>query len=364
VRVVVAGWLALVSAACGPTQPTPVAAIISGAPASIGDGWTISSPRDEGIDAARLETLAQRIQSGRYGLVDSLVVARNGRLCFDAYFNGSPTTVHELQSVTKSVTSALVGAAIARGVVRDVQQSVASLLPEFAAAVRDDPPKAAIRVVDLLTMSAGLDWDESLPSSDGRNTLTQMNNSADWVAFVLARRAIEPPGTRFIYNSGGVILLGALLHASTGQDVASFAADVLFTPLGIRDQSWFRNPRQPEQIHTGGGLSLRARDMAKFGQLYLDEGVWAGARVLPRDWTRDSTRAWLSAPSYGAQYGFLWWLRSAMGASDVAEAWGARAQHIFVVRALNVVVVVTARDERMDAGRQILDEVLAASSPR
>jgi CubicO group peptidase (beta-lactamase class C family) len=307
-----------------------------------------------------MDRLASRIAAGEFGGIDSILVARNRRLCFEAYFTGGIGTIHELESVTKSVTSALVGAAIARGAIVDVQQPVTTLLPEFVAAARDDPAKTAIRLVHLLTMAVGLDWDESTPSSDSRNTLSQMNASSDWVAFVLSRRVVEPPGQRFVYNSGGVILLGAVLRAATGQDVVAFASDVLFAPLGISDHSWYRNPRQLDQVHTGGGLSLRARDMAKFGQLYLADGVWAGARVLPSEWTRDGTRAWLPAPAYGAQYGLLWWLRPASGASDVAEAWGARAQHIFVVRAMNLVVVVTARDERTDGGRQILDEILAA----
>src|SRR5262245_52095872 len=113
----------------------------------------------------------------------------------------------------------------------------------------------------------------------------------------------------------------------------------------------------------GGGLSLRARDMAKLGQLYLDDGVWAGQQVLPRDWVRESTRTWLAAPSHGRLYGLLWWLRSTPGAGDVAEAWGARGQHIFVVRPMNLVVVVTASDDRNDSGTQILDEVVAAANP-
>jgi CubicO group peptidase (beta-lactamase class C family) len=335
--------------------------VLSATPAAIGDGWGLSTLRDERIDSTRLDSLAQRIQSGRFGRVDALVIARNGRLCYDAYFSGGPTTVHELQSVTKSVTSALVGAAVARGAIASMQQPVAALLPDFAAAVTSDPAKAAIRVVDLLTMSSGLDWDEqSLPNTDARNTLTQMNNSADWTGFVLSRRAVEAPGTRFVYNSGGVILLGALLRASTGQDVVAFATDALFSPLGIRDQAWYRNPRQPDQVHTGGGLSLRARDMAKLGQLYLDDGMWAGQQVLPRDWVRESTRTWLAAPSHGRLYGFLWWLRSTPGAGDVPEAWGARGQHIFVVRPMNLVVVVTASDDRNDSGTQILDEVVAS----
>ena len=107
VRLVVVAALAMIVAACGgPAQPSPPAAIVSGVPAAIGDGWSLSTLGDEGFDAARVEALAARIQGGRYGLVDGLVIARNGRLCFDAYFNGSPTSVHELQSVTKCVAEA------------------------------------------------------------------------------------------------------------------------------------------------------------------------------------------------------------------------------------------------------------------
>jgi CubicO group peptidase (beta-lactamase class C family) len=204
-----------------------------------------------------------------------------------------------------------------------------------------------------------MDWDESLPISDARNPLGQMNGSPDWVAFVVARRIVEAPGIRFVYNSGGVILLGAIVRAATGQDAAGFAADNLFAPMGITDARWSRNSANPEQVHTGGGLSLRARDQAKFGQAYLDDGVWAGRRVLPSQWVRDSTAPRLVA-SDGAQYGYLWWLRSAPGALNVAEAWGARGQHIFVVRPMNLIVVVNARDNAVDAGRQLLNEVISA----
>src|SRR5262245_51273057 len=125
--------LAALTSVCGPTQPTStsMAGILSATPTAIGDGWALSTLRDERIDTARLESLAQRIQGGRYGRVDALVIARNGRLCYDAYFSGSPTAIHELQSVTKSVTSALVGAAVARGAIASAQQPVAALLPDF-----------------------------------------------------------------------------------------------------------------------------------------------------------------------------------------------------------------------------------------
>jgi len=354
--------IALICACGGPAAPSSRAPVRID-PVQLGDGWSLSTLAEASLDANRLETLARRISSGEFGLIDSVTIARDGRLCFDAYFNGDASVVHELQSVTKSVTSALIGLAIARGALSDVHRPVVDVLPEYAEAARSDPAKAAIRIDHLLTMSSGMDWDESTAISDPRNILAQMNQSADWVAFVSSRRAIETPGTRFVYNSGGVILLGAIVRAATGQDVAQFAADNLFTPMGISDARWSRNPSHPEQIHTGGGLSLRARDQAKFGQAYLADGVWSGQRVLPAPWVRESTTPKLPATD-GAHYGYLWWLRSVPSAVDVAEAWGARGQHIFVVRPLNLVVVVNAHDNAQDAGRQILNEVIAAASPR
>ena len=360
-----APWLVTVAAllcACGATRPSPPSVTVSGEPTSIDDGWVRSTVTAEGLEPSRIAALSAAIVTGQYGGIDAVVIARNGRLCFDGYFNGSPFDVHEMQSVTKSVTSALVGAAIARAPIGGVDRPVTALLPAFADAARTDPAKNAIRLEHLLTMSSGLDWDEtSTVNGDSRNTLTQMNASPDWEAFVVTRRAVEPPGSRFVYNSGGVILLGAIIRAATGQDAAAFASDALFAPLGIRDQRWSRNPSHFEQVHTGGGLSLRARDAAKIGQLYLDEGVWADRRVLPANWIRESTRPHLPA-SDGAQYGFLWWLRRAEGRVDVAEAWGTRGQHVFVLPALRLVVVVTAHDSRVDTGRQILDAVVAAAS--
>jgi CubicO group peptidase (beta-lactamase class C family) len=349
--------------ACGTaTRPSPAPRSVDVIPADLGDGWALSTPAAESIDPPRLSSLTTAAAAGSYGQIDALVIARNGRLCVDAYFNGTSQDVHEMQSVTKSVTSALVGAALARGTFRDVRAPLVDVLPEFAAAAVGDPGKRAIGIDHVLTMSAGLDWDEtSYQNGDPRNTLTVMNSSADWVGFVTGRRTVEPPGIRFNYNSGGVILVGAALRAASGQDVIAFATDALFAPLGIRAFTWTRNPSKPEQVHAGGGLSLRARDAAKFGELYLDDGVWRGVRLLPAAWIHDSFAPRVAA-SDGARYGYLWWLRTSAGGDDVAEAWGTRGQHIFVVPARRLVVVVTARDNQVDGGRRILEVVLDAAS--
>jgi CubicO group peptidase (beta-lactamase class C family) len=153
-------FTAALLSACGgtqPSRPSGPSVPVSGDPASIDDGWTRSTVAAEGFDAARIAALSAAIVSGQYGEIDALVIARNGRLCFDGYFNGTPTDVHEMQSVTKSVTSALVGAAIARGAIGSVQQPVMALLPAFAAAAVADPAKNDIRVEHLLTMVTARD---------------------------------------------------------------------------------------------------------------------------------------------------------------------------------------------------------------
>jgi CubicO group peptidase (beta-lactamase class C family) len=396
------GIALVVCGACHAPKAGPDSPELDGKPVALGDGWATSTLDAEGIDPARIGILQHRIERGELRGVDSVLIVRHERLCYEAYWSGGPNVLHELQSATKSVTSALVGAAIQRGFLTDVEQPVSSVLPSFAAAVADDPGKARIRLVDLLTMSSGLDWDESWPYDDPRNTLAQMNASRDWEGYVLSRRAAEAPGTRFVYDSGGVILLGAVLRAVTGgdiaalaeaqlfapmqvrgarwsrnkewptevdpgavlramssEDAASFAEGALFSPLGVSAFRWFRNPYRPEQVHTGGGLSLSPRDQAKFGQLYLAEGLWLGRRILPAEWVRESTRPRLRA--WDAEYGFLWWLRSVSGDVRVAEAWGARGQHIFVVGAFDLVVVVNGHDDAVDAGLAVLGEILAAT---
>jgi CubicO group peptidase (beta-lactamase class C family) len=126
-----------------------------------------------------------------------------------------------------------------------------------------------------------------------------------------------------------------------------YAAKHLFAPLGIQKWRWFRNSEG--HPHTGGGLDLRPRDMARFGQLYLQKGSWDGRQVVPREWVEASTRrhAVFDPPrSDGVVgYGYLWWILppdpAGAGRQDIYAAMGFRAQYIFVVPEHDMVVVVT-----------------------
>ena len=336
----------------GPAALSPVAA---------GAEWPVASPAEAGLDPSRLLDLVARIRRREYGTVDSLLVARGGRLVVEEYFGGwSEGRAHTVQSATKSVTSLLAGLAISEGRV-GIHDRVVDLFPGYEPLANDDDRKRGITLADLLTMRTGLDWSEATYSG---SPLERLNGcGCDWLRFVLDWPMREQPGARWEYVSGGTILLGGAIGAATGERVDRYADSRLFGPLGVRGATWARG--LPDGLpHTGGGLDLRPRDMAKLGALIVDGGRWQGRQVVPEAWIRESTARVVHAPRYlgshAADYGYLWWLldlddpmnpRPLPG--DVVTAAGARGQWIFAVPRLALVVVVTSSSDDRDWARPI-----------
>jgi CubicO group peptidase (beta-lactamase class C family) len=252
--------LAVAAAACGETRtpsepsPPPLTALTPVAPT---DEWPSSTPEAEGLDPAPLLNLVTRIHRRDYGAINSLLVARNGRLVVEEYFNGwSAERTHTQQSVSKSVTSLLVGLAIQAGRLR-LDDRVTSFFPSYDPIANLDDRKRATTVRDLLTMRSGFDWTESTYAG---SPLQRMNDcGCDWLRFVLDWPMREPPGSRWEYISGSTILLGGIVGAATGQRIDRFAQDRLFAPLGVSGASWIQG--LPDGLpHTGGGLQLRPRE--------------------------------------------------------------------------------------------------------
>lgn len=359
--------LAALALACGgrsPSAPPPVPDAPLSAPAAIAGDWAVAGPQDVGLDAVALTATANRIRRRERGLLHSLLIVRRGRLAVEEYFAGSSRDdVHTQQSVTKSVTSLLVAIAIDEGRIRSVDEPVLGFFPEYSALRGVDARRDALTLEHLLTMRSGLLWiEEPYAGSD----LQRLNESrGDWVRFVLDRPMREEPGTRWQYNSGGVIVLAGVLRAAAG-DVVDYARRVLFEPLGIRGERWFRAPYDGLP-HTGGGLSLRARDMARLGELMLRGGRAGERQVVSARALQDSVRraagpiAW-PRPVY---YGRLWWLFPPAGpaTTDVVTASGAGGQWIFVVPPLELVVVFTADQSNpafFTPADVLFDEILSA----
>ncbi|HXF41570.1 MAG TPA: serine hydrolase [Blastocatellia bacterium] len=312
--------------------------------------WRTSSPSEQGLDAKILKKLVKRIRKNKIAAIDSLLVVRNGYLVVDEYFNGSrPDYLHTLQSDTKSVTSLLIGIAAQQGLISSLDQEVLGFFPEYRRIRNVDDLKSAMTLRDLLTMRTGLDWGEDPYQG---SPLFQLNNcQCDWLKFVLDWPMRETPGTRFEYNSGGVILLGGVIRNVSGMPTDVFAQQKLFDPLGITQVRWYYG--EPDNLpHMGGGLNMKARDMAKLGYLVLKKGLWEDRQIVSREWLDESMQHHVRNPrtfgSHPVDYGYLWWLLPLDGAgrdqgeqADVYTAAGARDQWIFVIPRYDMVVVVT-----------------------
>jgi len=314
-----------------------------------------STPEAQGLDSQVLGELVHAIEEGQlFPDLHGLLIVKDGYLVLEEYFAGwNADRLHTLQSVTKSYTSALIGIAIANGEIESVDEHVIDFFPQWRDELAEDPRRAAMRLEDLLTMRSGTDYHERGQDSPH----LQLNRTPrGWDRFYLDRPMVRDPGTFWQYDSGGVILMSAMLEQRSGMHADAYAERYLFPALGIEHSSWFRN--RDGHPHTGGGLDLLPQDMAKFGQLYLEGGRWGGQQVIPSWWVDESTRQVVTfdsprGPVVG--YGYLWWILSpdpdGRGEELIYAAMGFRAQYIFVVPEHQMVVVVTGgtqngRDQR------------------
>lgn len=280
-----------------------------------------------------------------------VVVMRGETILAERYFRGqdkvvgdlfahqttfTPDTLHDLRSISKSVTGLLVGAALRDGLIPSLDTPALDLLPRYSRfATRE---KRAITLRHLLTMSAGLAWKEGGLISDE----TRMELSRDMAAYVLARPVAAPPGKNYLYNSGCTVLLGAILEAVTGKPLDVYARETLFAPLGVTSFEWRRNGSG--QILTHAGLRLRPRDLARVGRLMLDGGRWEDRHIIPAAYVTESLVGRLPAEN-DWRYGYQW----RAGATTVggrAHAWsggfGNGGQRLYMVPDLDLVVVITA----------------------
>jgi CubicO group peptidase (beta-lactamase class C family) len=310
--------------------------------------WRTASPEQVGIPSSVLARVDQRVGSSTWRGLDSFLVVRHGYLVSERYFGGSSRDdVHTMQSVSKSVTSLVTGIASEQGSL-DIEAPVLSLLPRYSDASLD-PRLARVTLRHLLEMRSGLNFYEyPYPGSP----LELLNNSrGDWVRIALEQPFNAEPGALWQYNSGGVIALGAAVASATGAPFYAYARDRLFSPLGASGQYWIVSSYDTT-VHTGGGLYLRAIDLARVGYLVLRQGLWNGQQLVSPAWLARSTAPVTTrASQFGGvpvDYGYLWWMApisSALSTADVNNrviiASGNMNQFLFVVPSLDLVVVNT-----------------------
>jgi CubicO group peptidase (beta-lactamase class C family) len=313
------------------------AATLQAQPAWPTKDWETATPEAEGVDS---HALAGLVTFGTANQMDSLLVARHGRIVLESYWGPfEPGRLHTINSATKSVLSALVGIAIEQGALPAADTPVLALTPGRKAA-NVDPRKQALQLRHLLDMTSGLDWIEPLADAVPETAL-QMYRSRDWTQFVLDRPMAHAPGEVFNYSSGNSQLLCAILGQAVGMRAEAFAAKNLLQPLGITQWRWRQDPGGNS---TGGfGLYLQPRDMAKFGLLYLRHGQWEGRQLVPRAWVERTFQAGVPmnlGSGTDFRYGNGWW---ALPARKAFMAVGFHRQLIVLLPDADVVAVTTAR---------------------
>ncbi len=328
------------------------------------DGWAVASAADVGLDVAALSRLVDDVRDDNPCRIHGVLVVKDDRLVFEEYFAGhrfeyedpeflgeevefDAETRHNLMSVTKAVTAALVGIGIDQGAIEGSDASVMAAFPQYAHLRTES--KDAITVEHLLTLTSGLEWNEwDVPLTSTSNDLIQLFIVEDPVEYVLARPIAHEPGTYWYYSGGDVNLLGEYFEAATGTSIDDFSDAHLFGPLGITDYEW--QYLTPEVVYTSGELEMRPRDMAKFGFLFLNDGVWNGTRVVSSGWIEASVQEHVSIPgraSDGDGYGYQWFTETYEYDGMVIDAvqrtgWGGQA--IVLLPSVDMMVVLTGGD--------------------
>ncbi|MCL6467676.1 MAG: serine hydrolase, partial [Ralstonia sp.] len=327
------------------------------APAPLNDGWQIEAePAAAGFDARKLCAVLNKVADADIN-VHSLLVVRHGRLVAEVYRAGKDervkdlfrttrtfdaSTLHDIRSISKSVTSLLWGIAQGQGKMPPLDTPALSLFPTLADLNRDG--REAITLSQMLSMSSGLAWNEWRATSLFNNDEFGLFWHTSQAHYVFDRPMAAAAGTQFNYNGGNTAVLAQLLAERVGMPVPEYARKQLLEPLGITDWEWVDDYRGRPLAFAG--VRLRPRDLARIGQLVLQHGQWNGRQLVPAEWIAESTRPHIDT-GMGLQYGYQWWLGKVV-AGGTEYAWiggiGNGGQRLWIVPGLDMVVVTTAGD--------------------
>ena len=290
-----------------------------------------SAPEAQGVASAALLGFIDEAEA-KINALHGVVIVRHGQVIAEGWWAPyAAEEPHLMYSLSKSFTSTAVGLAVADG-----KMGVDDLVSKFFPEEMPEKPSnnlKAMRVRDLLTMSTGHHAEDiaAFPFMSEESLVRKF----------LALPVAHKPGTLFVYNTPATFMLSAIVQKVTGQTVLEYLQPRLFEPLGIENPTW---EASKQGISLGGyGLSLRTEDIAKFGQLYLQRGMWQGKQLVPKAWTETATSRWMSngsnpASDWDQGYGFQFWrCRNGAFRGD-----GAHGQFCVVLPEQDTVVAITA----------------------
>jgi len=299
-----------------------------------------STPEAEGVSSQQIINFLNAVANGDHEF-HSIMMLRHGKVVAEGWWNPyRPELKHTLYSLSKSFTATAVGFAVAEQKL-SVEDKVISFFPE-ATPSSITPNLDGLRVKHLLSMSVGQQPDPT----------NKVNRTENWARTFLSIPIVHEPGSQFLYNSAATYMLSAIVQKVTGQKVIDYLKPRLFAPLGIEGEDW---EVDGQGINTGGwGLRLKTEDLARFGQLFLNQGTWNGKQVIPASWVKEaSTLKILQDPGASPAkkdssdwlqgYGYqMWRSRHHSFRGD-----GAFGQYILVLPELDAVIAITSETADM-----------------
>lgn len=302
-------------------------------PKRMQDGWEVSSPSEQGIDSAELTAIYKDFHSDdNIWQARSLLVFRNGKLVAESYTkdNNDRDTPRAIWSVTKQVLGILTGIALDKHLIKSVNDPISDYLTETDLF----PDKKDIQIQQLLTMRSGIAYSNDGLKGQSDDILRQIPERL--TGFILGLALANEPGEKAQYKDCDPQLVSAVIQSKCGTSAAGWAKEVLFDKLEIKNLEWHN---YKDGITLGGfGILTTPREMAKFGQLVLDNGQWKDDAIVSKEWIQQMTTVRIH-DLYGFQFGYLWWKDVGR---DMTFMWGHGGQYVCILPSKNLIIVMTA----------------------
>jgi CubicO group peptidase (beta-lactamase class C family) len=301
-----------------------------------------STPEAEGVTSSDILDFIEATENSKNELY-SFMVLRHGKVVSEGWWNPYRSDLkHTMYSTSKSFTSTAAGFAVTEGLL-SVNDKVTSFFPDQLPDTVSEYLES-LTVKNLLSMSVGQEPDP---------TFQVVTRDSNWVKTFLALPIKKKPGTEFLYNTLATYMVSAIVQKVTGRKVIDYLKPRLFEPLAIEGVDW---EEDANGINVGGwGLRVKTEDMAKLGQLYLQNGVWNGKQILSEAWIKEATTAVIqdSAPylpeekkdssDWAQGYGYQFWRCR----HNAFRADGAYGQYIIVIPEKDAVIAITSETPDM-----------------
>ena len=308
-------------------------------PVTLKDGWQTSSILNKNIDTTLIHKAFTQLLNIE-NEIHSVLLIKNNELVLEEYYKGyTIDKPHDLRSVTKSIVAILLGIALDKSIIEDINDPISKYLKSPVPTKNIDKRKNQITIKNLITMSSGLDCDDWNKKSKGQED--KVYKRKDWLQYTLNLPMIHEPGSTSTYCTMGVVLTAEIISQASGLTIDEFAKKHLFIPLQIDNFYWGHTSKK-EVIPSAKRVYMTPRDLAKIGQLVLNNGTWKGQQIVSKKWIEEATTP--KTKITNIDYGYLWWNIPFNHKNNIIHstiATGNGGQYIMILPSLNLVAIFT-----------------------